>query len=210
MKKFLLMFGMAALLAVGLTACGGEGSNGSDEGSTYHTGGNGVGVITDGDDYDFDYDFDFDFDFDLDGGFGFGGGDWVFDEGNPDETLLSLVTQLHENFEAAFIPMRFEVELTAQNFERYLMIDYIEGITGVISEAVINVHPHVVVLMEVSEGMDASAIAAQIEAAADPARWICVAAEAFEVVAHGNFIVFVMSWADVVTGVIGNISTVLA
>ncbi|MCL2188130.1 MAG: hypothetical protein FWC16_09900 [Defluviitaleaceae bacterium] len=202
MKKFLLMFGMAALLGVGLTACGGNGSNGS----------NGVGVIVDGDDYSFDNDFDYDsdLDFDLDGGFGFGGDDWVFNEGNPDATLVSLVSQLHDNFDAAFIPMRFDVELTAQNFERYLMIEYIEGITGVISEAVINVHPHVVVLMEVSEGMDASAIAAQIEAAADPSRWICVTAEAFEVVAYGNYIVFVMSWADVVTGVVGNIPTVLA
>jgi len=228
------MFGIIALLALGLAACANNDDNeretnlgghevGSDRDLTFA--GNGGVEIIDGDEFgepcnppyfcaypdDFCFFCDFDLDdIDLDGGFGFGGGgDWVDPTGNPDERLVTLVTQLHENFEAEFVPFRFDMELTAYNFERYLLIDYIAGVRGVISEAVINVHPHVVVLMEVEEGMDAIAIAGQIGAAADPTRWICVHAEAFEVVAYGNFIVFVMSWQDVVTGVVGNIPTIL-
>jgi len=222
MKKVLWIFGMVALLALGLAACGSNDENNSDEiaGGYGNNQGNGIEII-DNEDlcnppyfcaypdvFCFFCDFNID-DIDLDGGFGFGGGDWVDPTGNPDEGLVALVMQLHENFEAEFIPMRFDMELTADNFERYLLIDYIAGVRGVISEAVINVHPHVVVLMEVEDGMDADAIAAQISAAADPTRWICVHAEAFDVVAHGNFIVFVMSWQDVVTGVVGNVPVVL-
>ncbi|MCL2364843.1 MAG: hypothetical protein FWC71_09300 [Defluviitaleaceae bacterium] len=234
MKKIIMMLGVIALVALGLTGCTNDDCNDDQDvtlvgnGSGADSSGNSdIVVIDDGDDdYEIcnppyfcalpdDYfcwlcDFDID-DIDLDGGFGFGGDDWewVDPTGNPDEGLVALVTRLHENFEADFVPMRFDMELTAYNFERYLMIDYIEGVRGVISEAVINVHPHVVVLMEVADGMDASAIAAQIEAAADPTRWICVHAEAFDVVAHGNYIVFVMSWQDVVDGVVGNVPVIL-
>jgi len=227
MKRILCVLGMVALL--GLTACAGgddnvETAGGYGNGNDITIAGNDHGdniQIIDNEDmcdppyfcaYPDDFcwfcDFDPD-DIDLDGGFGFGGGDWVDPTGNPDARLVALVTQLHEYFEAEFVPMRCDMELTAYNFERYLLIDYIAGVRGVISEAVINVHPHVVVLMEVEDGMDATHIAAQIEAAADPTRWICVHAEAFEVVAHGNYIVFVMSWQDVVSGVVGNIPVIL-
>jgi len=232
MKKIILMLGIIALVALGLAACAGNDNNGGDvtlagNADGADLSGNDILVIGDGDgdlcippyfcvlpeDYfcwwcDFDPD-----DIDLDGGFGIGDGDddwvWVDPTGNPDEGLVALITRLHENFEADFVPMRFDMELTAYNFERYLMIDYIEGVRGVISEAVISVHPHVAVLMEVPEGMDTAGIVAQIEAAADPTRWICVHAEAFEVVAQGDFIVFIMSWQDVVDGVLGNVAAVL-
>ena len=221
MKKVLMAFGMVALLALGLAACANDDDNGSNADITVsnQNGGDYIEILDNEDmcnppyfcaypdDFCWFCDFDID-DIDLDGGFG-GDWEWVDPTGNPDERLVALVTQLHENFEAEFVPMRFDMELTADNFERYLLIDYIAGVRGVISEAVINVHPHVVVLMEVEDGMDAEAIAAQIGAAADPTRWICVHAEAFDVVAHGNFIVFVMSWQDVVIGVLGNVPVVL-
>ena len=200
MKKIVLILAIVLSLALVLVACGDPG----------YENGNGVGIVTDpvydlNPDLDLDPDFDFDFDLDTPG---FGGDDWVNPDGNPDEALVALVNELYEGVDIEFNTL--EVELTAANFSQFVFIDYIEGTTGVVSQAMISAIPHAVVLLELPEGADASAVAAEIEAEADPARWICVAAEKADVFYSGNFIVFAMATADVVDGIGANVSAVLA
>ena len=135
-------------------------------------------------------------------------GDWdptaLF--GNPDPALVALMAQLYEGVNA---PPVENWELTSENFYNFLMIDYIPGSVGVASQAMINVIPHAVVLLEVPAGMDASAIAADIEANADPARWICVFAEKMAVFHVGQFIVMAMGDVADVDAIGANVPNVL-
>jgi len=196
MKKYLTI-AMIALLGLALTACGGNDNGNGDLG-----GGDYIQSLYPDNDYYFDDDFDFDLDF----GFG-GGGEWFDPTGNPDPALSSLMDQLLYNVPWGDweLPMSETWELTADNFYNVLFIDYIEGAKGVMSQALIAVHPHAVVLVELPDGVDASAVAAQIEANADPARWICVAAEKLGVFTVGQFVVMAMSEANTVDGIESNL-----
>jgi len=190
MKRFLTFFAACALGVV-LVACG---SNNNDNNQNEND--QNQDLV-----WDYDTDEDYDFDFDLDGGFG-----WYNPLGNPDPALSALMAQLYEGVEA---PMVENWELTQENFSNFIFIDYIPDSVGIMSQAMINVIPHLMVLLEVPAGMDAAAVAADIEANADPARWICVMAEALGVFSHGQYVIMVMSDQSVVDGIHANIATVL-
>ena len=151
---------------------------------------------------------------DDDNGYGYDNGDddWDFEWdpselfGNPDPELVALIGQLYEGIE---VPMSENFELTAENFTSFLFIDPIEGARGVKSQAAISVIPHAVVLVELPEGVNAAIVAAQIEQAADPAKWICVHAEKLGVFYSGRFVVMAMSFEAVVDGIEANYRTVL-
>jgi len=202
MKKFLKPAAVF-VLGLALAACGSRDAEEEVSGNT-----NGDldfvwDLEPDGDwDFDWDYDFDIDFDFDLDFG-------WDPSEvlGNPAPELAALMNQLYTGVSDA--PMVENWELTENNFESFLFIDYIPGSRGVVSQAMINVIPHAVVLLELPEGADVAAVAADIEASADPARWICVNAESLGVFHDGRFVVMAMSTTDTVRGIEANVPTVL-
>jgi len=194
MKKFTILLALAAALALVLVACGPANDPGYDDGPDIAT----------APDYDPDRDFDPDIDFDDPWGTPDG---WVNPDGEPDEALVALINELYEGVDLEIMTM--EIELTEANFSQFVFIDYIEGTTGVVSQAVISAIPHAVVLLELPEDADASAIAAEIEAEADPARWICVEAEDSGVFYSGNFVVFAMASEAVVEGVGANVSSVL-
>jgi len=211
MKKALMALTIILVLAL-VAACGGsnEENNNEDNDSNDYDRVHVLNPDYNGDyDNDFDDDFDWgwddDFDFDLD--FGFGGGDWYSPLGDPNPELVALVHQLYEGVEG--VPMTESWEMTSENFSRFVFIDYIEGSQGIMSQAMINVIPHALVLLELPQGMDAAAVAAEIEAAADPNKWICVAAEKLGVFYSGRFIVMAMSWEEVVDGIEANIGAVL-
>jgi len=189
MKKLMVVLAALVALSLVLVACGNNYNNGDYQ----------LGYEVDPDRYPTDPDLDYDFD--LDGGFG--GGEWVDPDGNPDPELIALVNVLLEGIDD--VPMPLEMELTEENFQRFVFIDYIEGSTGVVSQAAISAIPHAVVLIELPEGVDAAAVAAEIDAAADPAHWICVEAEKASVFYGGNYVVFVMSFESVVNGIEANL-----
>jgi len=156
-----------------------------------------------------DYDFDWDnWEPDLDGNDPWGDGGWVDPTGNPDPHLVELMNRLYEGVED--LPMVESFELTAANFSHFVFVDYIEGSVGIASQALISAIPHAIVLLQLPEGMNAAAVAAEIEAAADPAMWICVEAEKMAVFHSGNFVVMAMSFEAVVDGVGANVPNVLA
>lgn len=107
----------------------------------------------------------------------------------PDEPLSALMEQLYAGITDA--PATADVELNADNFEYYAFADYREGYEGLASEAMISAIAHSVVLVRADEG--AEELAAQIEANANPAKWICVSAEKTIVRRRGNLIMLVMS-----------------
>ena len=191
---------MLTAMALVLAACtNGETTNDYNE-NNY----NDNGISTDN---EFNFN-DNDFNFDLDGPGGFGPGPGLdLTDGDPDPALLALVDELYEGVEG--VPMTLNSELTAENFEGFVFIDYIPGTVGVVSMAAINVHPHAVVLMQLPAGTDTSAVAAEIQANADPSQWICVTAEDAQVFYSGYYVLFVMSWQNVVDGVVSNADSVL-
>jgi len=192
MKKLMILVALVLALTLVLVACGPADYNNNPEITTYP---------------DFDIDPNLpDFDFDIDDPWG--GGEWVDPDGDPAPALVALINELYEGVDD--VPMTMDIELTAANFEQFVFIDYVEGATGVVSQAMISAIPHAVVLIQLPEGADAAAVAAEIEEAADPNRWICVEAEKAAVFHSGNFVVFAMSFEGVVDGIAYNVGTVLA
>ncbi|MCL2445613.1 MAG: hypothetical protein FWD06_02460 [Oscillospiraceae bacterium] len=193
MKKITLVVALLLSLALVLAACGTPAENDND--------------------YDYYYGYDNDsFDWDnwepdLNDNDPWGGGEWVDPTGNPDPYLVELMHELYAGVED--LPMVENFELTAANFSHFVFIDYIEGSRGIASQALISAIPHAVVLLQLPEGANASAVAAEMEAAADPAMWICVEAEKMAVFHSGNYVVMAMSFEAVVDGVGANVPNAL-
>ena len=70
------------------------------------------------------------------------------------------------------------------------------------------VQAHSVVLVRVPEGTDVEAVRADIEANANPRKWVCVEAEATWVKTSGQYVVMVMSTADMAAAIEANFNTV--
>ena len=115
-----------------------------------------------------------------------------------DEIMAQLIEGVNSEISVVSIP------LDEENFKAYTFIDYIEGAEGVASEAMISSVAHSVVLVRLPEDADAQAVAEDIEANANPNKWLCVTAEKTEVVSHGNLVLLVMSFEDDATTVVDN------
>ena len=95
-------------------------------------------------------------------------------------------------------------QLNADNYQYYLFVDPIEGAEALAGDAIINAIPHSAVLLRVPEGVDAAAIAKEIEDNANLNKWICVGAEKKIVKVHGNTILLVMSYTDTADAIAAN------
>lgn len=87
-------------------------------------------------------------------------------------------------------------ELTAENFEFYAFLPYEEGYEGVTADALIGSIAHSVVLVRLPEGADAAQAAADIEANANPRKWVCVEAESKIVDRSGDKVILIMASTD--------------
>ena len=76
-----------------------------------------------------------------------------------------------------------------------------------VSEPMIGSIAHEVILVEVPEGTDPAEVAAQMEANMNPRKWICVEAEATWVKTSGQYVVMVMSTADMAAAIEANFNT---
>ncbi len=111
--------------------------------------------------------------------------------GNIEGTLDELMPKVIEGLDPELALMEFPI--TKDNFSSYFFIDYVEGSTGLASDAAINAIPHSVALLRLPESEDSKAVCDEIEKNLDPRKWICVEAEASKVLAKGNLILVVMS-----------------
>lgn len=101
------------------------------------------------------------------------------------------------------------VEITADMYE-YYGIPATEGIYAVVSMPMIGSIAHEVVLVELPEGTDAEAFAAEMENLKNPLKWVCVQPENSWSNAYGNYVVSVMTTEDMANGVLENCNTVFA
>lgn len=85
------------------------------------------------------------------------------------------------------------IELTEDNFEYIAFTQYEEGYEAVAWEPQMTSVAHSVVLIRVNDDADVDAIAADIEANANPRKWFCVEAEKTRVLTKGNLILLVMT-----------------
>lgn len=128
--------------------------------------------------------------------------------GNPDPALAALIDKLYAGVPG--LPITENWELTAENAQSFIFIDLPEGAKGVVSQAMINVIPHAMVLLELPDGADVASVVNQIKANADPAKWICVNAEKLGVFSQGNYVVMIMSSTETVDAVEANIPSALS
>lgn len=94
--------------------------------------------------------------------------------------------------------------LDSENFKYFAFIDYKDGYEAACNEALVNACAHSVVLVRVPDGDDAAAVAKDIEANANPRKWVCVEAEKTEVVQNGNLVLLVMSYEDTAAAVVNS------
>ena len=99
------------------------------------------------------------------------------------------------------------MEITSDMYE-YYGIPAVDGVYAVVSMPMIGSIAHEVVLVELPEGTDAEAFAAEMEGQLDPMKWVCVQPETTWVKASGNYVVSVMSAADMAGAVEDNFVTV--
>jgi hypothetical protein len=121
---------------------------------------------------------------------------------NPgaDMSVSEIMSKIMENVDTEF--GTGEIELDADSLPYYAFVDYKDGYEAVANEAMISAIAHSVVLLRVPESEDAAAVAAEVNANADPAKWVCVEAEKTEVVQNGNLILLVMSTESVADAVV--------
>lgn len=111
------------------------------------------------------------------------------------DTILSGIDEL---------PMVGTTEIEETNFSYFLFIDAIKGAKALASDAMIRITPHSVVLLSVPEGTDVASVAKDIEANANPAKWVCAIAEKVAVTYKNNLILLVMSSEELTDAIIAN------
>ena len=126
------------------------------------------------------------------------------EDANPvdDMALSDIMNDILDG--VADLPAYEVVDLTEENFEFYTFVPYEEGYEAVAADALIGSIAHSVVLVRVPDDADAAQVAADMEANANPAKWICVQAEATHVRQHGNTILLVMSTVDTANAILKN------
>jgi len=128
-------------------------------------------------------------------------------EANPEvDELLAKLDQLVAGINDEMMVMNAEV--TPDMYEYHLFIPYVEGSIAVTSAPMIGSIPHSVVLMKLAEGTDVAAVAADIEANMDPRKWVCVEAETAYVKTSGQYVLMVLSTADMGAAIEANFETV--
>ena len=127
----------------------------------------------------------------------------------PEEKLnemLGLLDQLVGGINDELMVMN--TEITSDMFEYLVGIAPMEGAYAVASAPMIGSIAHEVVLVELPEGTDVAAVAAEMEGNMDPRKWICVEAESCWVKTSGNYVVKVMSTNDMSAAIEANFNTV--
>ena len=131
------------------------------------------------------------------------GGDSASSEADINE-LYGIVDIINSGVE---LPMVGSMALDAEMFPYYAFIDKPAGVEAVVSEAMVGSIAHSVVVFKCGAGVDVNAIASQVQANANPRKWICVEAEKTAVVVKGSYILLVMSNTVAADAIIANFNS---
>jgi len=107
--------------------------------------------------------------------------------------LLALADSLYVSFNADELPMLGSMEISAEDFEYFTFIPYVDGYKAVVSEPMMGSIAHSVVLVETPDAATAKEVAKSMEENADPRKWICVEAENVVSGTNGNIAILIMS-----------------
>lgn len=127
----------------------------------------------------------------------------------PEEKLEELMGILHQLVDGINDEMAImEDEIFTDSFEWLVGVPYVEGAYAVMSAPLMNAIAHEVILIELPEGADVEAFAADVEANLNPRKWVCVEAEKTWVKTSGQYVVKVMSSTEMADAVEANFNTV--
>lgn len=138
-----------------------------------------------------------------------GGEEMPMPQPMPEEKLnemMGILEQLVGGINDELVVMN--TEIMSDMFEYFAAVPYIEGAYMVVSAPMIGSIAHEVVLVELPEGTDVAAVAAEMEANMNPRKWVCVEAEATWVKTSGQYVVMVMSAAEMAAAIEANFNTV--
>ncbi len=121
-------------------------------------------------------------------------------------SLAEIMTKLTDGIEE--MPIAENMEVDSEIFPYFTFVDYIEGSECLASEATMSSVAHSVVLLRLPEGSDVEKVRADMEAKADPVKWVCVGAEKVEVISKGNTILLVMSFEDITDKIVENFKNI--
>lgn len=102
------------------------------------------------------------------------------------------------------LPMTFNTTVNEDNFSYYLGIDAIPGAEALASDGAMITTAHSVVLLRVPSTSDVKSVAKEVEANANPRKWICVGAEKVSVSYKDDVILLVMSKEETVDAIVKN------
>lgn len=114
---------------------------------------------------------------------------------NVEGTLSEIMAKLYEGVTAE-LPAVMDTEINAENSEMFLGVAADTYKEALASDAMISAVAHSVCLVRAESAEAAEALAKDIEAKADPRKWICVEAEKKLVATKGDLVLLVMSFTD--------------
>lgn len=116
------------------------------------------------------------------------------------DVLYSIADKLYDGIAPDSMPMVGTMELTGENFEYSAFVPYKSSYLAVESMPMMGSQPHSVVIVKTDSAAEAASLAAQMEANADPRKWICVNARKVRSASKGNYALLVMTSVDVMPG----------
>ncbi len=121
------------------------------------------------------------------------------DDTTPDgaeASLETLIDQLYEGIAEENMPMVMNITLSAENSEYYVGVPFSSYTEGLASDSAIGSIAHSVCLLRASDADAAASLAKEVEANANPAKWICVTAEKMIVKQKGDLVLLIMASSD--------------
>lgn len=115
-------------------------------------------------------------------------------------TLAEIVEDLYENVD---VPPYETISLDESNFEYYAFAPYDSSYIAVAADALVNITPHSMVVINSEDG-NGGELAKTIAENADLNKWLCVGSEAGGVAYTDHYVVLIMSEKETVDSVIDN------
>ena len=113
------------------------------------------------------------------------------------DDLYALADKLYAGINPEEMPMVGTMELNSENFEYSAFVPYKDSYLAVESMPMMGSQPHSVVIVKADSEEAAKALAAEMEANADPRKWICVSAKSVKSASKGEYAMLVMTTVDV-------------
>lgn len=107
--------------------------------------------------------------------------------------LAAVADSLYDGIAEDNRPFVMSMPLTAEDFEFSAFIPYEEGFEAVVNEPMMGSIAHSIVLVKCSDEAKAKEVAAAMEAACNPRKWVCVEADIVKSATNGNIAMLLMT-----------------